>query len=344
MSTYTKKAAGILFTILSFSASAQKVAGDYLELIGKEFNEIQMKTWDYTRSVAHDKSAKKVEANRKDVVFATTAAIRKINNMKPFNGSSALRDSALSFLKMNYAVLNEDYAKLMDMEEIAEQSYDNMEAYMTAREKANDKLHEAGQMIDAQYSKFAAENNINLIDNNTRLSRNMEIAGKVYDHYNEVYLIFFRSYKQEAYLMSAMEKSDVNGIEQNRSTLVKTSTDGLEKLKSVKPYEKDQSLIKACQEMLEFYKDESEKKLVNAGSFFVAKDNFEKLKAGFDNKPANKRTKEDVDQFNTAVSEYNKASADFNKINTELNNKRNTYINNWNNACEKFTDRHVPNR
>ncbi|MBI3240458.1 MAG: hypothetical protein HYZ43_16700, partial [Flavobacteriia bacterium] len=250
-SFYTKK--GIhtsIILLFSFYLSAQKSAGDYLEVIGKEFNEIQVKTWDYTSSVAHGKSAKKVEKNRKDVVFATTAAMRKINTLKPFDGNSSLRDSALSFLKINHAVLNEDYAKLMDMEEISEQSYDAMEAYMTAREKANDKLHLAGEMIDKEYSRFAKDNNITLIENNNKLYKYMEIAGKVYDHYNEVYLVFFKSYKQEAYLMAAMDKNDVNGLEQNKNALSKTSNEGLGKLKTFTPYNKDQSLLKACQEML----------------------------------------------------------------------------------------------
>jgi hypothetical protein len=346
MASHTYKASLLIcIAILATSlVSAQKVAGDYLELIGKEFGEIQSRTWEYTRTVAHDKGGRKVEKTRKDVVLATTAAMRRIGNMKPFNGDSKLRDSALSFLKVNHAVINEDYAKLMDMEEIAEQSYDNMEAYMTAREKANDKLHAAGQMVGAEYARFAADNNIRLIDDNSRIAKNMEIAGKVYDHYNEVYLVFFKSYKQEAYLLSAMDKNDVNGIEQNRATLAKFSTEGLEKLKTFQPYAKDQSLIKACQQLLEFYKDESENKLSGVSSLYVAKDNFEKLKTNFDNKPADKRTREDVDQFNQAVANYNKTTEDFNRLNNELNNKRNVGINNWNNTCDRFTDRHIPNR
>jgi hypothetical protein len=323
---------------------AQASAGDYLDLIGKEFNEIQKNTWDYTRSAAHGKSARKVERRRKEVVSSNKDAIRKISGLKPHNGNTNLRDSAVSFLKVNYAVLNEDYAKLMDMEEISEQSYDAMEAYMLAKEKANEKLHSAGDMIETEYNKFARDNGINLIEKNDKLSRNMAIANLVYKHYNHVYLVFFKSYKQEAYLMDAMSRNDVNAIEQNRSALSKTAADGLEKLKSMEAYEGDNSLVKACQDMLTFYKLEADKKLAAVSAFYVAKDNFDKIKASFETKPADQRNKEDVDRYNQSVSDYNAATNDYNKVTAELNSLRSALIQNWNQTGDKFTDKHVPNK
>ena len=37
--------------------------------------------------------------------------------MKAFDGSTTYRDSVVSFLNINYYVLKEDYAKIVDMEE-----------------------------------------------------------------------------------------------------------------------------------------------------------------------------------------------------------------------------------
>ena len=155
-----------LCSAIAFSpAKAQDVttALGYMDFIGNEFRNIQENTWDYTKSVAHGKSARKVEKRRKEVLESNKEALKKIGKLAPFGGSTAFRDSAISFLNTNYAVLNEDYAKLVDMEEVAEQSYDLMEAYMLAKEKANEKLSQAGDMVDAEYSKFAAANKINLI-------------------------------------------------------------------------------------------------------------------------------------------------------------------------------------
>jgi hypothetical protein len=323
-------------------ASAQN-ATEYLNIIGNEFLEIQKNTWDYTSSAAHGKSARKIEQRRRDVVTSNRDAIRKISRMKAFNGSTGLRDSALSFLKVNFAVLNEDYAKLVDLEEISEQSYDAMEAYMLARERANEKLRVAGDIMESEYAGFAREHQITLREDNRKVTDNLEVAGKVYSHYNEVYLIFFKSYKQEAYLLDAMNRNDVNGIEQNRNALATVSAEGRQKLKTLQPYKGDASLIKACDEMLEFYSDESSE---NKGlaAYFVAKDNFEKIKKSFEDRPASQHTGTDVDKFNNAVNEFNRENDRFNSVNETMNKRRSSLINTWNSACDKFTDRHVPKR
>ncbi|MBI3235786.1 MAG: hypothetical protein HYZ42_17410, partial [Bacteroidetes bacterium] len=145
-------------------AQDTKTAVGYLEYIGKEFRNIQQKTWKYTSSVAHGKSARKVEKNRQEVINANKEAISKVKALPAFEGSSAFRDSAVAYLKTNYAVLNEDYGKLMNMEEIAEQSYDLMEAYMLAKEKANEKLEASGNMISEEYKTFAKSHTITLVE------------------------------------------------------------------------------------------------------------------------------------------------------------------------------------
>ena len=62
-----------------------------------------------------------------------------ISGLPAFNGDKEYRDTAVSFMKLYYNVLNEDYAKIINLEEISEQSYDDMEAYMMAQEKVERK-------------------------------------------------------------------------------------------------------------------------------------------------------------------------------------------------------------
>jgi hypothetical protein len=196
--------------------------------------------------------------------------------MPDFEGDKALRDSTISYLEISKAVLNNDYGKIVDMEEVAEQSYDLMETYMLAQEKANERLNMAVDMINAEEKKFAAAHGINIIESKDKISKKLEVANKVYKYYNPIYLIFFKSYKQEMYLLDAMKKMDVNAIEQNKNALTKTADEGLGKMKVIKPFEGDASVKAACEQILNFYKDEAEKKLQTAGNYFVKKENFEK--------------------------------------------------------------------
>jgi len=337
--------AGILMfsTVFSTSLKAQQnKAVQYMEKINKEMNAIMVDSWDYTSEVAHGKSARKVETKRKDLVRTSKLAMDRVSKMDAFGGSSQYRDSVVSFLRINYIVLKEDYEKILNMEEIAEQSYDRMEAYLLAQELANEKLDSASDRMIEQQRLFAANNNINLLANKDKVAKKLEKAGGVIRHYHEVYLIFFKCYKQEAYLIDAMNKKDINAMEQNKNALMAASADGLEKLKSVAPYKKDKSLIFAGKSALEFYQMEASEKMGNIIDFFMQKEKFAKIKSSIDSKSQSSRTKEDVRQYNDALSEFNSHLNNFNKLNDYLNRSRTGILNNWNNSAKSFLDKQIP--
>jgi len=331
----------VLLSIFSISGFAQN-AGDYMEKMSKEFKDISADMWDYTSAVAHGKSARKVESRRKDVLKSNKDAQSKISNMGAFEGDNVLKDSVLAFLKLSYNVINYDYAKIVDMEEIAEQSYDAMEAYLLAQEKANQKLDASGDMIDGQYSAFAKKHGVMLVDKEDKIEKNLRVAGVAFKYYNIAYLIFFKSYKQEAYMIEALNKSDVNGLKQNADALSKTADEGLSKLDTLRAFKGDATLKAACKDMLTFYKKEATAKIPVIVNFAVKKESFDKIKAAMDAKDAKSRTKEDVDAYNTAVNDFNKASNEYNAVNNELNTSRTNLLNKWNTSVTNFLDRQVP--
>ncbi|MEO7983162.1 MAG: hypothetical protein ABI688_03665, partial [Bacteroidota bacterium] len=103
---------------------------------------------------------------------------------------------------------------------------------------------------------IAGKNNINLVEGESALGNKSKIVNEVMDHCNTVYLIFFKSYKQEGYLIEAMGKKNVVSIEQNLNSLQKFTEQGLEKLKDLKGYSNDATLIKAGRDALNFYQSE----------------------------------------------------------------------------------------
>jgi hypothetical protein len=244
-------------SIAKITAQNTKDATNYLLTIEKENNAITKDLWDYTTSVAHGKNAKKIEVRRKDLLNTLSKATNKISNMDGPDGDNILRDSLVSFLTLCFNVLNHDYAKIVDMEEIAEQSYDEMEAYMMAQEQASDKLDAANDMVTVIYKKFADNHKIHLTDKKDKITLNLMNAGKVFKYYNVIYLIFFKSFKQEAYLLDALDKKDLNSVEQNRSKLIQISAQDLKKLDTMKGYKGDLSIKSACSQLLKFYNTEA---------------------------------------------------------------------------------------
>lgn len=336
----------IIFTCLlvtiTFSGFSQTALG-YMEKITTETKKIQMDMWDYTNAVSHGKSARKVEKRRAELLQTSQQALNRVKNMNAYDGSTNYRDSVVSFLNINYYVLKEDYAKIVDMEEIAEKSYDNMEAYLMAQEGANKKMRSSGEMVADQQAVFAAKHDITLITNeDDELSDKMKIAGEVYDYYNKVYLIFFKSYIQESYLMLAINNKDVSGIEQNKDALANTANEGLDLLKDVQSFKNDNTIVTSCNNMLKFYKDEAENKIAVITDYFLKTENFNSVNASFSQIKEKNRTQDDVDKFNNAVNEMNTAVDAYNKNNDTMNKERSIYLEAWNKSVAKFTDKHVP--
>ena len=261
--------------------------------------------------------------------------------MTDYKRSTEYRDSVVSFLELNYNILNDDYAKIVDMEEIAEQSYDLMEAYLLTQEVASQKLKDAGEMLSQIEKKFASSNNITLLEGKSKNSERLAKASKVYKHYNEVYLIFFKAYKQEIYLSEAISLGDVNAMEQNKNSMIEYAEEGLEKIKKMKSFDGDTSLKEACTEMLNHYVTSGKGDYQNMINFFVDKENFESINKAFEAKKKKDRTQKDIDQFNDAVNKYNESTASYNKSNETMNKMGGKKLDNWNNTSTKFTKKKI---
>ncbi|UKN00945.1 hypothetical protein K6119_14515 [Paracrocinitomix mangrovi] len=331
-----------LFLFSTQLTFGQAHAGEYMDLIGEQYKNIQKEMWEYTSAASHGKNANKVEKLRMALIETTYKAKGNVKMMKSWEGNTAYRDSVVSFLNIYYLVLKEDYAKIVNMEEIAEKSYDAMEAYMMAKEEANNKLGDASKMLGEVQDAFAKEFNVELSKASDELTQKMEVANEVYDYYNVLYLIFFKSYVQDLYLADAIAKGDVSAIEQNKSALEANAAEGLEKIKTLSPFKGDNSLIKAGSNLLEFYQDITANQIPHITDYFIKTENFETIRKSFEQKKEKDRTQEDIDQYNNAVKESNAAGTKYNEANQYMFQFRQAKIQDWNNAVENFLDKHVP--
>jgi hypothetical protein len=333
----------IVLFLFHIKSQAQDLnpASAYLSQIGNQFTMVSNDMMSYTSAVSHGKSARKVEKRRAELMQSMREAVSNVKRLKPFKADASLRDSVVSYFQLSTLVLKEDYGKIINLEEVAEQSYDAMEAYMLTKELADQKLHEAYVKAENEYREFAKKNNIRLIESSSKLSKKIEETDKVMKYYNRLYLIFFKSYKDESYYMKALEKADLTSLEQTKNALLISSTEGLKKASPIQAYEGDKSLKVACDRLLEFYKYEVAKTL-EISDFYLKKDNFEKLKKALDAKRPAEKTKEDVDNYNKAVAGFNAAVSKFNTVNTDLNKRRTEAINLWNKSSDEFLNNHVP--
>lgn len=332
----------LLFLAINLSAQTFDNALQYLDFVSEQQEGITKKMWKYTKSIAHSKSDRNIENKRKSLLKTLDKAIGKIKQAQGYDGSE-FKNQLLKRLQYSKNMLNDDYAKIIDMKAVAEQSYDAMEAYMLAQEMADKKMEEIQAEYEANYYAFANKHKINIIENESDLSKNMTISNEVFRHYKKMYLIYFKVYINEIYLMQALNNGDANAIQQNANALSESAKEGLEILKSVEHYKNDKSIANATKKAFEFFIDEADNKMPQIVEFLVLNEDLQKTQAALEKTPQKKRTKEQIDGYNDMVNDFNKKVKVYNNTNTELNNKRQMVINNLNDTNQNFLSKHIPN-
>ncbi len=314
--------------------------GTYMSYINKQHQTIAKRYLAYNSASSHGKKAKKVEGLKSKLLDEIQESRMNISGMPSFKKDKSLRDSAVSFMKLYYNVLNEDYSKIVNMEEISEQSYDLMEAYMLAKEMVDKKMDDASAALDAVTKQFAAAYNVTLVDSHDDIDDMMKQVGETYDYYNPIYLIFFKSYKQESYLIDAVEKKNINAIEQNRNTLIQFSQAGLEKIAKLTAFKGDNSIVTNCKRLLEFYVKEATEKMPAITEYLMKQETFGKMQKEFEKK--SEQGKDEVNAYNKAVKEVNNSVKTYNNNSKSLFETRSQLLDNWNSAVDNFFDNHMP--
>ena len=331
---------GMLFLQIASMAQDFDNSGAYMDHIGKQQENISKKFLAYVSASAHGKNARKVENLRSKLLDEVQEARMNIGSMPPFKGDKAYRDTSVGFMKLYYNVLNEDYSKIINMEEIAEQSYDAMEAYLMAKEMVDKKLQEGNTMMRLAQQDFALKNHIILTAEKSELGEMMKQVHEMNAYYHQVYLVFFRPYKQENYMLEAMQKNNLTGLEQNKSALLKYAQSGLEKLNAIKPFGGDNTVVVAARNMLNFYVMEVNDKMNAVSDYYLTKERFEAIKKEYEK--TNDHSQADIDVYNKSVNDINKAGDALNATNKMLNKQRNDLLDEWNNAVNSFFKEHTP--
>jgi hypothetical protein len=332
----------ILF-LLRTTAQAQDFdnPGNYMSAVSKARGDMDTKYMQYISYAAHGRRARKVEKLRQEVLDNIDQSRYKTTDLPYYKGDNSLRQAAIDYIKMCYIIFSEDYKKIVNMEELAEQSVDEMQAYLLLQDAINQKLQEAWTNLDKATNDFAAKYNVLLSKDESPLGAKMKAADHLDKYTNTVFLVFFKCNWEDNQMVKAMNDKKVNDMEQARNALSGYAVEGLKALDTVKPYEGDASLVAACRRSLLFYQKAADKDVPKLTDFYVKQEEFDKLQKAFDAKGSS-RTKDDVNAYNKAVNDINASVKGFNQTNQQLNNDRAQTLNDWNETEKRFTDEHMP--
>lgn len=339
---YSKFLSFIIFLFSLNIAVAQKVgdAGDYLTAIANAQVEMNSRYMQYMSTTAHLLREKNAEGLRRQVLESITNSQIKTTSLPAFAGDNNLRQTSIDYIQLCYNIFNNDFGQIVNMKEIEEQSFNDMQKTILIQEQAGEKLIEASLAMTNATIDFAKKYNVDFTSQRDKLTEKLATAARLNKYRNEVFLLFFKCNWEDNEINKAIEAKKVNDIEQGRNALLQYAVTGIKALEGMKNFEGDPSLKYSCKESLNFYKQLAENEIPQLTEFFITEENFNKIKKDFD--ASAKHSKAEVFAYNNEVKNYNAAVTRFNQVNNFILNNRRLVVANYNSTEKLFADTHMP--
>lgn len=335
---------GILLTSLITLAQAKEDSPVYaLDQINQQVQLVNQKYLNYMSEMAHGRKVKKAEKKHQEFLQQIDNSKYALVSIPYYKGDRSLHEGIKSYFTLISNLQRENYGKVVNMEEIAEQSYDAMEAYLLFKRKINERMEAAGEERKKTIEAYCAKHDITLQEAPaTEMGNKMKKMDEVIEYQEMIYLIFFKASIHDDQLLDALNGNNVTAVEQIRNALKKYSEEGLQRLDTVKSFRGgDVTLKTTCKKALEFFSREAD--MMEAFTDFAMKEEaFKTLKKNFERNPKAQNDKAEIDKYNAAVADINKASQKLNQVNEQLNKQRSEVYKNFNDAVKRFYDSHMP--
>lgn len=208
------------FSISQVNAQNTDDPGGYISAINNAQVDMDKTYMAYVSAAAHSSRKRKIEKMRQQAVESISNCKVKIMELPLYKGDNTLRKGSIAYVDLLYKVFNDDYAHIVNMEDLAEQSFDEMQLYLLLQEKTSDTLKVASERMNQAVNDFAAKYNVKLVDSKSELGEKMDEAGKITKYRNKVYLLFFKCNWQDGQLNEAIGKKNLATIEQARNALL----------------------------------------------------------------------------------------------------------------------------
>ncbi len=324
----------VILVLMITLAIAQDNPGDYMTELASNYDQINKDTWDYVRQTSRDRGANRVEKKRTELAQTLRTAKYEAGKVKSYLGDNSLKLAYVNYLNLTYLLINDNYKQIVDMERIAEESYDDMEAYLQMKEQVNAKMDSASEVLNRAQTEFANKYAIRLTSDDSRISKKLNAYGRLNSYYNKVYLLFYKSYFYEGKMLNAIALDNIGDMEQYRQTLEITSKEGMEAMVKIAAFNGNEDFKNACYKMLEFYYGEAVRYMPGQIEFFSTKDRMDTMAKNFQSKK--KPSQQEVKEYNDMIVEYNSSIAGFNETNEYLNKYRSKRHEALNKAIEDF--------
>jgi hypothetical protein len=302
-----KKTLLSLTLLLSFSSLfAQKIESpvEYNNYIVEQQGKLMHKVVEYIVQTVHNDNFEEVENRRLQVLGQIEVAITKLESLEKFNKEDNMRDEALAVFKLYKKSYSEDFSEINLLKQDREGSFEDMERYFQAQDKAEKAIYEASDRLHEAQRAFAETHKMTIEE--AEKDETMSIIANVNKYGRDVFLEYFKVSKLNGACLDALNEQNADKLEENRLLLLKGTEEAYSNLKNIVAYKNDED-----------YKNKA-MAYVAYNKLFATKD-LATLVTVLGN---NERTNEDVETYNKIIAQYNQDATDlleqFNSANMKL--------------------------
>jgi hypothetical protein len=277
---------------------------DYNNHVVEEQNAVMRISIDYTMQTVHSDDENKNNSMRLEVLKQIDQSIGELKNTATFKNDAKLRDESIDVLTLYKEAFTTEFQEVNSLKKKSQDSYEAMEKYFRAQDKAENKLSNASKKFAKAQLDFAGKHKLTM--EKSSMQDELDNITKVNQYSRALFLEQFRVSKVNAGFLDALNAQKAGAMEDKRKELMTVSAASLSSLKSLPAYNGDKNYKAATINLIEYYKSHSEKE-------YLEMENILKK-----SKPENK----DVERFNLLVTNMNGESTkmvqDFNKANKEF--------------------------
>jgi hypothetical protein len=296
------------FVFISNKSVAQKYSfdnpADYNNHVVEEQNVVMRKSIDYTMQTVHSDDENKNNAMRLEVIKQIDQSIGELKNTAAYKNDAKLRDESIDVLTLYKDAFTTEFQEVNSLKKKSQDSYEAMEKYFRAQDKAENKLSNASKKFAKAQLDFASKYKLTMEKGS--MQDELDNITKVNQYSRALFLEQFKVSKVNAGFLDALNAQKGGAMEDKRKELQTASTASLSIVKALPPYNGDKNYKAATSKLIEYYKSHSEKEYLEMESIVK--------KA----KPENK----DIEKFNLLVTKMNEETTklvqDFNKANKEF--------------------------
>ena len=251
-----------IFVLLPLFALAQddefnlNNPGDYNNFIMKEVITIVQENFEYISLSIHSDDYDQLEKKRKEVVEGIANAKTHVREMPPLEGDTKLRDEAVDVLNEYKTAFELDFKSILSLKRKSKDSYEAMEAYFTAQDRAEEKVNKATRQLRKAQRVYAEKNSMKVVDSKSDdvLEKKMNKIIEVNDYWRSIFLTYFKVSKQYDKMWDALSEQKANPLSHQCDLTIKLIDQVLPELKAKPDFHGDSEFRDQTVNMIEYYR------------------------------------------------------------------------------------------